>query len=228
MEEIKKYDEPVNYKQLPDDIKNKLKEEMFLIFCELKKGNPAIDVKPKDIADEVLKKYNIVISPQTLKAIWRINKWDKKLMVSIGSGLIDGVKQSIIDENTNTIRLNNFEKELFDNVKVFMGKRFGELQHLADKLYSELNKHDVLSKNFWKGLNNYLAIHDKQIKMLEVIGVDKIMSEMINKDSGNADMNKIIELYELAEQNAKIIKEMIEREEGKLINVEVLNDEEKK
>jgi len=172
-----------------------------------------------------LKRYNIIISPQSIKAIWRIEKWDKKIMTAVGAGVIDGIKESVIDDNSSSIRLKAYERELLRNIKVFMGKRFGELQYLADRIYDEIKEKDVLSKEFWKGLTNYLSVHDKQVRMLEIIGADKILGELMEKEDGGIDMNKIIELYEIAESNARLVKEIIEREEGKLINAEVIDDD---
>ncbi len=222
---IKKYDEPINYKQLSDEEKEELKQEMFNIFCELKKNNITIEVKPKDISNEVLKRFNIVISPQTVKVIKQTEKWDKKLMVSTGAGVIDSIKETIFDDNRSSLNLRSYERELLRSIKVFMGKRFKELQDLADKIYVEIKEVKATDKEFWKGLMNYLMVHDRQVKMLEVIGIDKIMGELLENNEGGIDMNKIIELYEIAQQNAKIIKEMIEKEDNKIINVEIVDDE---
>jgi len=220
---MKKFKEEIEYKQLSEKEKEELKKEMYQIFVELKMQD--YDVKPKDIAKEVLVRYNVVISPQTVKAIMKKEDWNKKLMVATGSGVINTIKETAIDEHKGKIDLRAYERDMFRYAKAFFQKRFKELQELAEETYIEAKNHPIISKERWKALTTFFQIHDRQMEMLKMIGIEKIFEEMGLTEEQGLDMEKIIEVWEIANENAKIIEEIIERNQGNILDAEIIKED---
>ena len=181
----------VNFDELSEEEKESLKKEIFEIFIELKKKGHG-KVRSKDISKEVLNRFNVLISPKKITYMKQKEGWEKKFQLMIGMGVMDGMRLSIMDPDRSRIDIRNYEKQLLNDVKVFFKKRFTELQFIADKLFVALKENDIYDKNYWKHLVNFLNVHQNQLEMLKVIGVDKIIGEQILSEEGTIDMNKIL------------------------------------